>query len=69
MSPKELREFAEECREWAKSARSDQERRIFLQMARTWLEVAAWSEGRLDGHPAFEAPQRRRPEQSNQANI
>ena len=39
-SVKELRGNAEQCTEWARTARSQQEREIFLQMARTWLEVA-----------------------------
>ena len=43
-SAEEYREFAEECLGWAKTARSDQERRIFLQMAEVWLEAAARSE-------------------------
>jgi hypothetical protein len=40
-SPKELREYAEESMDWARSARSEKERDIFLQMARTWNEAAA----------------------------
>ena len=39
-SPKELREYADECIGWARSARTDNERDIFLQMARTWIEAA-----------------------------
>jgi hypothetical protein len=45
VSAKEYREFAHECMGWAKTARSDQEQRIFLQMARTWLWAAAQSSG------------------------
>jgi hypothetical protein len=37
---KEYREYADECLGWAKTARSDRERRIFLQMAETWLLAA-----------------------------
>ena len=40
MSPKELRENAEECMDWARTARSDRERAIFLQMAETWRQAA-----------------------------
>jgi hypothetical protein len=40
VSPKELRENAEECMDWARTARSDRERAIFLQMAETWLQAA-----------------------------
>jgi hypothetical protein len=43
-SAEEYREFAEECLGWARTARSDRERRIFLQMAEVWLEAAARSE-------------------------
>lgn len=39
-SAKEFREYADECMGWAKTARSDQEREIFLQMARTWMQAA-----------------------------
>jgi hypothetical protein len=45
VSANEYREFAYECMGWAKTARSGQERRIFLQMARTWLWAAARSDG------------------------
>jgi hypothetical protein len=34
---KEYREYADECFGWAKTAKSDRERQIFLQMAETWL--------------------------------
>jgi hypothetical protein len=40
VSSKQYREFADECLGWAKAARSDQERLIFLQMAETWLQAA-----------------------------
>jgi hypothetical protein len=46
MSLKEYREFADECTHWAKTARSDREKRIFLQMAETWLEAAVLAEHR-----------------------
>jgi hypothetical protein len=38
---KEYREFAGESLDWARTAHSDRERQIFLQMARTWLAAAA----------------------------
>jgi hypothetical protein len=41
LSAKEYRELADECFGWARTAKSDKERRIFLQMAEAWLEVAA----------------------------
>ena len=43
---KEFRDFANECLDWAKTARSDNERDIFLQMAQVWLEAAVRSESR-----------------------
>jgi hypothetical protein len=44
LSSNELRNFAKECLDWAKTARSDSERDIFLQMAQIWLEAAMRSE-------------------------
>jgi hypothetical protein len=51
VSSKEYREFVDECLGWAKTARSDQERRIFLQMAETWATAAELAE-RREGQPA-----------------
>jgi hypothetical protein len=45
-SAKEYREYATECMEWAKSAKTDQERDIFLQMAKSWMEAALIAGGR-----------------------
>ena len=39
-SEKEFLEYANECFEWAKTARTDQERDIFLQMANSWTTAA-----------------------------
>jgi hypothetical protein len=36
----EYRENAEECMDWARTARSDRERQIFLQMAQAWRAAA-----------------------------
>ena len=44
LSSQEFRDFANECLDWAKSAKSDSERNIFLQMAQIWLEAAVRSE-------------------------
>jgi hypothetical protein len=44
MLSSEFRENAEECRGWAKTARSDRERQIFLQMAEAWRAAAFRSE-------------------------
>ncbi len=46
MSSKQYREFADECMHWAKTARSDKEKRIFLQMVETWLNAAVLAERR-----------------------
>lgn len=39
-SAKEFLGYANECFEWAKTARTDQERDIFLQMANSWTAAA-----------------------------
>jgi len=39
-SAKEFREYARECMDWASTARSEQERTIFLEMAQTWVTAA-----------------------------
>jgi hypothetical protein len=44
MSAKEYREFADECMRWAKTARTDKERKIFIEMAGTWLRAVALAE-------------------------
>ena len=46
MSATEFRENADECMDWARTARSERERAIFLQMAETWLQAAALLESR-----------------------
>jgi len=49
VSSKEYRGFADECIHWAKTARSNREKRIFLQMAETWLEAAVLGSSRTAG--------------------
>ena len=39
-SVREFQTFADECLGWAKTAKSDREREIFLQMAETWIRAA-----------------------------
>jgi hypothetical protein len=39
--PEDYYAYADECFDWARTARTEKERDIFLQMARTWLEAAA----------------------------
>jgi hypothetical protein len=46
MSSAKFREYADECMDWAKSAKTDRERKIFLEMAATWLDAATRSEMR-----------------------
>jgi hypothetical protein len=53
-SAREFRALADECMEWAKTAKSDRERAIFLQMAQTWLQAAMLRESR---HVTFDAAQ------------
>ena len=50
---KEYREYAAECLEWAKTAKSDREREIFLQMANTWLQAASCAERRTAPHESL----------------
>jgi hypothetical protein len=45
-SADEYRAYADECFGWAKTARTEKEREIFLQMARTWLEAAVHADRR-----------------------
>jgi hypothetical protein len=44
MSEKEYLKYADECMGWAKTARTDKERQIFVEMASTWLRAAALAE-------------------------
>ena len=44
MSAKEYRDHATECMGWAKTARSDQERVTFLEMAKAWIQAAVVAE-------------------------
>ena len=39
-SAKEYRANADECMDWARTARSERERSIFIQMAQTWQHAA-----------------------------
>lgn len=38
-------QYAEECLGWARTAKTDREREIFLEMARAWLKAAAQFDG------------------------
>jgi hypothetical protein len=52
-SEKEYRAYADECLGWAKTAQTEREREIFLQMAEAWLRVAFIAKGR---EPPFLPP-------------
>jgi hypothetical protein len=43
-SVREFQAFTDECLDWAKTAKSDRERGIFLQMAETWIRAAILAE-------------------------
>jgi hypothetical protein len=43
-SGQDFRDYADECLEWAKTAESDRERKIFRQMATTWWNIARLTE-------------------------
>jgi hypothetical protein len=45
MSAKEYRKYAAESLEWARTAGTDQERDILIQIAKTWLNAALVEEG------------------------
>ena len=61
MSAKEYREYADECLDWAKTAKSHKEREIFLQMARAWLEAAVRWEPQQAKEPWRTLPHERQP--------
>jgi hypothetical protein len=44
-TPNEYRKFAEECLRWARDAKTDAERKAFLDMARAWTQAAARTNG------------------------
>jgi hypothetical protein len=46
-SPKEFREFAQECARWADETRSERHRQVLLDMAKTWMQAAVQLERSL----------------------
>jgi len=46
LSPREFREQADQCIGWARTAGSASERKLYLQLAVTWLENAVRLEPR-----------------------
>ncbi|MGA9891689.1 MAG: hypothetical protein WBQ55_04825 [Xanthobacteraceae bacterium] len=55
-SAKEYREYVDKCLGWAKSAKTDYERDIYLQMAKGWLEAALIANGSSLGPTAWTKP-------------
>jgi hypothetical protein len=48
----DFNDYADEHFDWAETAKTEQERAIFLQMAAAWLEVASrWETGELAVNP------------------
>jgi hypothetical protein len=39
-SPKEFRDFAQECLRWADETKSERHRQVLLDMAKTWMQAA-----------------------------
>ena len=39
-SPKEFREFAQECLRWADETKSERHRQVLREMAKTWMQAA-----------------------------
>jgi hypothetical protein len=48
-SPKDFREFAQECLRWAGDTKSERHRQVLLEMARTWIQAALELEGSVIG--------------------
>jgi hypothetical protein len=46
-SPKEFREFAQECLRWADETKSERHRQVLLDMAKTWMQAASQLERSL----------------------
>jgi hypothetical protein len=46
-SPKEYREFAQDCLRWGAETKSDRHRQILSEMAKTWMQAALELESHL----------------------
>jgi hypothetical protein len=57
MLAKQYRELADECLAGAKTARTDKERRTFLQMAEAWLRAAMLADQRAAARPVNRSEQ------------
>jgi hypothetical protein len=51
-SAKEFRDYADECKKWAKCAKTNRERDIFLQLAKSWMDAALLARDRKVPHPS-----------------
>jgi hypothetical protein len=45
-SSTQYRKFAEECRHFAQSAKTDEQRKLLLEMEEVWAKLAEEAEGR-----------------------
>jgi hypothetical protein len=45
----QYRQFADECRRFAQSAKTDEQRKILLEMEAVWTELAKEAEGEVEG--------------------
>jgi hypothetical protein len=67
------RKYAEECLRWACDAGSDEERKAFLDMARTWTQAAAQHDSAfapvLNANMTADEKNRARSSRSRQATI
>jgi hypothetical protein len=54
----QYRAYADECFGWAKTAKSDREREIFIQMAQTWLAAAVRAGASADAPQQQKTPPR-----------
>jgi hypothetical protein len=53
----EYRQFAEDCLRWVRAAKGEEERKAFLDMARTWTKAAAKpTNGQVAPEAAIKAP-------------
>jgi hypothetical protein len=52
----DYRSFAEECMGWARTAKSNRERQIFVRMAETWFAAALLAGEREGSGTSISAP-------------
>ncbi len=54
----EYRQFAAECINWARTAKSDDERQQFLKLANVWVQAASLLDGKPPIAPTSDKPSR-----------